>query len=698
MKCSTYYSLLTAVGLMAAPLAGCDTELGDSQQLVDTAPADGDGGYCGGPDGTEAPTFSPFTDLPELLSAISTYSQNPALLYYGPTDGDPWTNWYLEDDMRHQLAKLAVMRGILDKYNLWDTYLGWFPPASCPADAGGVRQIDGTCNSLDKPFMGARGARFGRNFMPLQAAAHHNPATVMDPNPREVSRHLFTREGDMKEVPFLNLLAAAWIQFQVHDWFNHEQHGTEMWQIPLADDDPFRVEDGREAMYVRKTLPDPTRQPHEVILPPTYQNEVTHWWDGSQLYGSDAATANRLRAFEGGRLAMDANGMLPTAADGFEDTGFRNNWWVGLGLMHNLFAHEHNAIADMLAEAYPDWTDQQIYDKARMINAAVIVKIHTIEWTPAILPNPALEVGMNANWRGLNQYFEPPIPGSMVPPALSSVVNGVAGNSRDLKVYPTSAELQAAGVPAAQANQIAAVFTGEVPFSLTEEFVSVYRMHSLLPDVIKLHDVASGHRIGAVPLHQVRDADARALEEAEGLLNLMYSFGVEHPGQLVLENYPSLLQNLDIPFLGKLDIGAVDVLRDRERGVPRYNEFRRQLNLRPLTSIDELTPDPALRAKLAAVYGGDIEKVDALVGFMAEGTRPTCYGFGETLFQVFTVMATRRIQADRFYTDDFTPEVYTPEGMAWIENATMKQVLLRHFPELGNTGLADVTNAFYPWE
>jgi hypothetical protein len=683
--------------LLITSLVACDPHIEESGARVTVSEAGDEGASCGGPDGTEPPTFSPFTDLPELLSAIDLYRSNPALLYYGPGDQDPWTNWYLEPDMRHQLAKLAVMRGILDKFNLWDMYLGWFPPASCPDDAGTVRQLDGTCNDLARPFMGAKGARFGRNFMPLQAAAHPNPATLMSPSPREVSRHLFTRDGDMKEVPFLNLLAASWIQFQVHDWFNHEHHSTEMWKIPLAEDDPFRVEDGREHMYVRKTLPDPMRLPHEAPLPPTYQNEVTHWWDGSQIYGSNAETANRLRSFEGGRLTMDAHGMLPVADDGFEDTGFRANWWVGLSLMHNLFAKEHNAIADMLAQSYPAWTDQQLFDTARMINAALIVKIHTIEWTPAILPNPALEVGMNANWGGLNQYFQPQIPASFVPPALSSVVNGVAGNARDLKVYPTSAELQAVGVPAAQAAQIAATFNGEVPFALTEEFVSVYRMHPLLPDVVKLHNVTTGHRNGAVPLHKVRNADARALQEEHGLTNLLYSFGLEHPGQLVLQNYPALLQSLDIPFMGKLDIGAVDVLRDRERGVPRYNELRRKINLRPLASIDELTPDPELRATLKAVYGDNIESVDALVGFMAEGTRPTCYGFGETLFQVFTVMATRRIQADRFYTDDFTPEVYTPEGLAWIENATMKSVLIRNFPELAETELANVTNAFYPW-
>src|SRR6185436_6990605 len=92
---------------------------------------------------------------------------------------------------------------------------------------------------------------------------------------------------------------------------------------------------------------------------------------------------------------------------GFEDTGVRNNWWVGLALLHNLFAREHNAVADMLHRAHPLMTDQELYDKARLVVAAEIAKIHTLEWTPAIIPNQALEIGMNANWYGLNKYLSP---------------------------------------------------------------------------------------------------------------------------------------------------------------------------------------------------------------------------------------------------------------------------------------------------
>jgi len=73
------------------------------------------------------------------------------------------------------------------------------------------------------------------------------------------------------------------------------------------------------------------------------------------------------------------------------------------------------------------------------------------------------------------------------------------------------------------------------------------------------------------------------------------------------------------------------------------------------------------------------------------------FGFGETQFQIFLLMASRRLSADRFYTSDYTAEVYTEVGMKWIEAATFRDVLLRHVPELQASGWNIPLNAFNPW-
>src|SRR5690606_38029141 len=92
---------------------------------------------------------------------------------------------------------------------------------------------------------------------------------------------------------------------------------------------------------------------------------------------------------------------------------------------------------------------------------------------------------------------------------------------------------------------------------------------------------------------------------------------------------------------------------------------------------------------------GDIERVDAMVGMYAEPP-PRGFGFSETAFRIFILMASRRLKSDRFFTTDFTPRVYTPEGMAWINDNDMTSVLLRHYPEL-TPALQDAKNAFAPW-
>ena len=50
---------------------------------------------------------------------------------------------------------------------------------------------------------------------------------------------------------------------------------------------------------------------------------------------------------------------------------------------------------------YKDVTPDELFEAARLVVAAEIAKIHTIEWTPQLLYDEPLYRGMNANWSGL---------------------------------------------------------------------------------------------------------------------------------------------------------------------------------------------------------------------------------------------------------------------------------------------------------
>jgi hypothetical protein len=109
----------------------------------------------------------------------------------------------------------------------------------------------------------------------------------------------------------------------------------------------------------------------------------------------------------------------------------------------------------------------------------------------------------------------------------------------------------------------------------------------------------------------------------------------------------------------------------------------------------ELTPNRKWAAEIDRLYKGDVDLVDTMVGMYAEEP-PLGFGFSDTAFRIFILMASRRLQSDRFFTSHFTPEVYTKTGFDWVQKTTLKEILLRHHPELA-TALEHVELPFAPW-
>jgi hypothetical protein len=365
------------------------------------------------------------------------------------------------------LVMLVAMRIILRQHNLFDTTEVKLRSSNRSSSVGGgahylvARTADGTYNDLDVPTMGSAGTRFGRN-VPLKNAYPDNDAAILTPNPRTISLELLARDT-FQPATILNLLAAAWIQFMIHDWLSHGKNQKENpWKVPLAEDDPWP----EHPMTILRTHSDPTYPQGSGGLPPTYLNTVTHWWDGSQIYGSDQATQNEVRSGKDGKLKLDSNGLLPVdSATGIDIAGVNGNWWIGLALMHTLFTLEHNAICDRLRTDYSSWSDDDLFDHARLVNAALMAKIHTVEWTPAILSHPTLQVAMHGQWWGVATEKIYRLFGRI---SKSEVISGIPGSPKD---------------------------NSGVPYSITEEFVSVYRLHPLLPDDISFRSAANDELI-----------------------------------------------------------------------------------------------------------------------------------------------------------------------------------------------------------
>ena len=716
----------------------------------------------------------------------------------------------------------------------------------CRGELIRARMLTGICNDIKNPLMGSTGQMFARNVefdttFPesgnnfLVKNRHGDRLGLLKPDPQVISRKLLTRvqsdpakcndgqglagnsakaDCDYKKAPFLNVLAAFWVQFMTHDWFSHLEEGSNGPElIPMGCE--TEIEAGVEKLLTPERMKQLNCRPEDRIdkgligietqpstftyagqeylsrAPKATQNKNTAWWDASQLYGFDEDSRHRVKrdpvdpakfllvSSPSGEaylpLLQSSDPMNPQWA-GQESVAFADNWSVGLSFFHNVFAREHNLFVDAFRERaaqtpdadsglrnpatpsriieYKDVTADELFEAARLVVAAEIAKIHTTEWTPQLLYNEPLFLGLNANWHGLLKDFP------QAREALEKIVVQNFGPSRDIKeatqwysVFASGSGIFGLGNHVYADEPIFAAFdpakedlwdlsnpdhvNGGInhfgsPFNFPEEFVSVYRLHSMLPDLIELRDLNGDPNVisGKISLLETVRGKATGALRKGGLANWGLSMGRQRLGALTLQNSPLFLQNLSMPRLpggsGKVDVLALDLVRDRERGIPRFNEFRRQYGLKQLTSFDDFA-DPHLpkdSAELAEQrrligivresYGqhrcdaakvitkaqtnddgtpindclghtngsmvDNIEDVDVVVGMLAEFARPHGFAISETQFQVFILNASRRLFSDRFFTSSFRPEFYTQLGYEWVLNNGPEKMIENGLP------------------
>ena len=246
-----------------------------------------------------------------------------------------------------------------------------------------------------------------------------------------------------------------------------------------------------------------------------------------------------------------------------EITGFNESWWLGLSALHTLFAREHNLLCDELRAHYRGWSDDRIYHTARLIVSALIAKIHTVEWTPAILGTEAIDVGLSTNWNG--------------PPA----------NDWMTKLGIWLIDVHAAtGIPKTKPDHHGA------PYSLTEDFVTVYRLHPLMPDDYRFFDHQTGAVLGDRAFLDIQggeadDEDARARPAQRALLVRHRPSGRDHAAQLTRARCSASSATASC-----IDLSVVDIVRTRRRGVPRYNDFRAGLHKPRDQRWEDLCDDP----------------------------------------------------------------------------------------------------------
>jgi hypothetical protein len=568
--------------------------------------------------------------------------------------------WESRPRLRGGVA-LYGLRHQLRQFNLYDTPAVDPPKRTMYSARVKARTLRGNDTDLTDRDMGAAGTHFGRN------GPGFPPPRDLPAPPRVADELLARPEGGFVPAKSLNLLAAAWVQFEVHDWMQHQVQSR--WK-PDADGVRGPLLDGTEPFaQVAGSAPGS----------PRFLSDQTHWWDASQLYGVDARFVDRIRT-DGGRVKVGNELLLAIEASSGDTPMPVPNFWLGLAVFHDLFAHEHNRICDVL-EASESLKGDALFEKARLVNAALMAKIHTVEWTPAVIAHPTTEHAIRATWWGV----------------LGEPVRKRLGRIGPGEVL--------SGIPGSRTHH------DGVRYSLTEEFVAVYRMHPLIPDAVTFRRAGTGKDAaeldGGAKVEFARLAagghpDApRTMLNAVGWDDSVFSLANAYPGAISLRNFPRALRELpqqpreDRTPRGLLDLAARDIERSRETALPLYNDFRKVFRLPPKETFIELADhDNELASAIKDVYE-KVDDVDVMVGLFAE-RKPEGFAFSDTAFRVFLLMAARRLRSDRLLTSDFTPEVYTPTGYRWVQDRTTTEMLWERYAGL-RPALAGVENVFKPW-
>lgn len=300
-------------------------------------------------------------------------------------------------------------------------------------------------------------------------------------------------------------------------------------------------------------------------------SEVTSLLDATNVYGSTTERATWLRTFKDGKLKTSEGGMLPITNtmdnDGpansrvFGAGDIRANENVALTSVHNLFVKEHNWWAAKIKRAKRSLTDEQIYQKARMMVESEIQAITFNEFLPLLLGPDAI-------------------------PAYTSTT-----------------------------------FDNTINTNIANEFAhSAYRFgHSLVSETLhrldsKGEEISNGH----LTLRDAFFAPEKFANEGsiDYILRGVCTKLCQKLDTKVVESLRNFL--FGEPGSGGHDLASLNIQRGRDHGFPDYNTMRVALGLAAKATFAEITSDTALASALSTAYGGDISLIDPWVGGLSE--------------------------------------------------------------------------------
>jgi hypothetical protein len=511
------------------------------------------------------------------------------------------------------------------------------PPSTRSLPKGPFRTVDGSGNNAAHPKWGAAHGNLFQNLPMAYGDGISAMGGAGRPNPRLVS-NVVVAQPDVPAHAYASNFIWMWGQL-----LDHDLDLTEPQTLSAA---PFCSQEADVAVPAGDPTFDPNNTGTAVIVFCRSQydaatgtgadngrvqtNSITSFIDASNVYGSDPARARDLRKLDGsGELrAIDGPGheqYLPRNVNGLPnpipgkdrhlcgDPRCEEN--TNLFSMHTVWMREHNYWARRIrAESARPLTDEEIYQRARMIVGAEFEAITYNEWLPVLL-------GPNAI---------PPYTGYKpeVNPGISTVFSTAS-------------------------------------FRMGHTLLT-HALNRLGPD---LRPIAGGD----LTLQQAFFNPQKVFASG-GIEPFLRGAAHQHANafdSFIVDDVRNFLVNDPQP--GSFDLAALNIQRGRDHGLPGYNAVRVAYGLAPKANIAAVNPDaPEITRRLSAAYT-DVNDIDPWVGGVSEAPFPGAV-VGELVRAVVADQLTRSRDGDRF----FYLNTFPAKWISYFNGLRFSDVILRN--------------------
>jgi len=448
-------------------------------------------------------------------------------------------------------------------------------------------------------------------------------------------------------------------------------------------------------------------------------NQVTHWLDGSQIYGSSVEESALLRGPDGllkasGPISGSASGQtdsLPTCgarSDGIDscdscqkvaEAGSQQCFFAGdsrvneqpnLIVMHTVFLREHNRLVGILSELNPHWDGERLYEEARRINVAQYQHIVYKEWLPIVLGNQAMrEYGLlplvDGHSIDYDDKFDPRIFNEFATAAFrfghSLIMPSFVAKPR----HNTSKPTQQPTTKQQQPTTTQQPPTTQQP-TTTQQLITTQQSTTTLeptteqpttttPEPTTIPSPVSGKKL------RLRDVFFRPDLFNSSELFASYVRGlVDVPTHAWDSNFvPEIRDHLFETALNTngMDLIALNIQRGRDHGLPGYIHHLRDCTGQQVKSWTdlELVMRPLYAEKMRKVYV-DLDDIDLFVGGFLE-TAVNDSLIGPTFNCIIARQFARLKKGDRFYYDlGIEPHVrFSRAQLAQVRRVSLARVL-----------------------